>query len=182
MCQFRFMVSFFILYLRPSWVVLTFFSLVAWGQGVGWLVSPPGGATGQRAMSGAALVVGKGAMALAANPAEVASLRGLMLFASGDFSLAKVRPATSTRFFARPQLSAAWRLPEGFALGFAYGRGELFAKAADSEEGAVQHIPLHRLLFNVAWALTPEFRIGAEFQLATTESVSFAVGGGRWRG
>lgn len=182
------MLRFSILHTRLAWVVLALFPIWAWGQGGagGWLLSPPGGATGQRAMSGAALVAAKGALALGGNPAEVASLRGLALFASGDFSLSteKTRWGTQTRFLARPQLSVAWRLPEGFAVGFAYGRGELLARDTDAEEAPSRHIALHRLLLNAAWEVTPGFRLGVELQLATTENASWALegGGDSWRG
>ena len=148
-------------------------------------MSPAGGAPAQRAMSGAAMVSNKGEAALAANPAEVASLRGLSVYASGDFSLSSTKPREANakhRFLARPQLAAAWRLPAGFAVGLAWGRGALAA----AEPGvSLRHVPLHRMLTNLAWELLPWLRLGAALQLATTENAAWKPEGGAnptWRG
>jgi len=178
------MYSFLILAARWGFVVLALLPLVAYGQAL-WLLSPVGFGPRQHALSGAALLSSKGAAALSSNPAEVASLRGFELLASGAFSLsmAKLHPEnTQRRFLAKPQVSAAWRLPEGFAVGLAWGRGEVAAQAS-SLAGGLSYVPLHRLLANAAWELMPGFRLGAELQLATTESAAWPVGEeGSWRG
>jgi len=185
------MFSFPISIVRISCGALLLFSAAALGQEL-WLVSPVGFGPGQRAMSGAALVSNKGALALASNPAEVASLRGLSVYASGDFSLSSLKlheANTKYRFLARPQLAAAWRLPEGFAVGLAWGRGELSAIESKAAGVSWRPVPLHRMLSNLAWELIPGFRLGAALQLATTENASWTPGaetgaeswrGGRW--
>jgi len=173
-------------------MALALVSTAAWGQEL-WFLSPVGFGPGQRALSGAALVSNQGAQALASNPAQVASLRGLAVFASGDFSISSAKLHTvdsKLRFLARPQLAAAWRLPEGFAAGVAWGRGELWARAWAPEGALLRHVPLHRTMANLAWEVLPGFRLGAALQLATTESAAWKLHeeageswrGGRWAG
>ena len=153
------------------------------------MLSPVGFGPAQRATSGAALLMSKGAQALASNPAEVASLRGLAVFASGDFSVVstKLQQGSTRRFLARPQVAAAWRLPEGFAVGLGWGRGEVVAASAPSAPStttaaALTPIALHRLLGTLSWEWTPQFRLGAQLQWATTESAPWRFGEESWKG
>jgi hypothetical protein len=173
---------------RWSWVAAALLSATALGQEL-WLLSPVGFGPTQRAMSGAALVSAKGAAALAANPAEVASLRGISLLASGDFALSSVKLRevdTQHSFLARPQVAVAGRLPGGFALGFSWGRGALSVVAPSATGVSLKQVPLHRMLAGVAWEVVPRFRLGAQLQLGVTENAAWfldeRVGKEDWKG
>lgn len=174
------MLSFPASLVRTTWLAAALFSAVAFGQ-ASWLLSPVGFGPGQQAMSGAALLSNKGVAALASNPAEVASLRGLAFYASGDFALTSLQrqgAEAKRHVLARPQLAAAWRLPEGFAAGLGWGRGSLWVE----DVAKTQQVPLHRMLANVAWEWLPGWRLGAAVQLATTESAAWRWGEESWRG